>query len=276
MCKEYGGLGIPNLRDWNVSLLGSWVRRYSTGEGKLWKDIIDFKYNTYALNIFAARDVGASQFFRGFMYAARAAKMGFRWRIVDGKKVRFWENNWLGSSSLAIQFWELYVLVNEKTKTVFDLWDDEYLKCTCRRTFDEELNQVWLEVVQLAGTIRFSDEEDAMISQFCSFRIYSSQSLYKVINFRGIRQLKIAPRVHFFLWLLIHDRVLTRANLAKRREVENTTCLFCLEEETCHHLFFGCVVARKLWKYRSVVLGLNLGEDINSVGRLWLSEKKYL
>lgn len=40
--KEFGGLGIPNLRDLNMCLLGSWIRRYQMGEGKLWKEIIDF------------------------------------------------------------------------------------------------------------------------------------------------------------------------------------------------------------------------------------------
>jgi hypothetical protein len=47
--------------------------------------------------------------------------MGYRWYISNGKKVRFWEDNWLGSSCLAIQFWDIYVLVNEKAQTIFDL-----------------------------------------------------------------------------------------------------------------------------------------------------------
>jgi hypothetical protein len=28
MEKEFGGLGVPNLRELNLCLLGSWVRRY--------------------------------------------------------------------------------------------------------------------------------------------------------------------------------------------------------------------------------------------------------
>jgi hypothetical protein len=36
MKKEYGGLGIPNIRELNFCLLGSWVRRYT----------LDSKYNT--------------------------------------------------------------------------------------------------------------------------------------------------------------------------------------------------------------------------------------
>lgn len=46
MCKDFGGLGIPNLRDLNISLLASWLRRYKSDKNKLWKELIDFKYDT--------------------------------------------------------------------------------------------------------------------------------------------------------------------------------------------------------------------------------------
>jgi hypothetical protein len=121
--KEYGGLGVPNLRDLNICLLSSWIKRYQAGKGKLWRDLIDFKYRTDRPNLFCTNDTNASQFFKGLMWAAKAAKMGFRWCVGNGKKIKFWEDNWLGTSSLAIQFWELYVIVNEKTGTIADLWD---------------------------------------------------------------------------------------------------------------------------------------------------------
>jgi hypothetical protein len=33
--KEHGGLGGPNLRDFNLRLLGSWLKRYISDENKL-------------------------------------------------------------------------------------------------------------------------------------------------------------------------------------------------------------------------------------------------
>jgi hypothetical protein len=102
MCKEHGGMGIPNLRDLNMCLLGSWIKRYQQDDGKLWKQLIDNKYNTNKPNIFCSSIDGSSQFFKGVMWAAKATKIGYRWKIGDGRKVKFWEDNWLGSSSLAI------------------------------------------------------------------------------------------------------------------------------------------------------------------------------
>jgi hypothetical protein len=54
--------------------------------------------------------------------------------VGDGKKVRFWKDQWFRNASLAIQYWPLYVIVNEQGKTVAEAWDGETLKFTLRRT----------------------------------------------------------------------------------------------------------------------------------------------
>ena len=40
MKKDYGGLGVPDLKDLNLVLLGSWVKRFILDEGKLWHQIM--------------------------------------------------------------------------------------------------------------------------------------------------------------------------------------------------------------------------------------------
>jgi hypothetical protein len=146
----------------------------------------------------------------------------------------------------------------------------------------EEMYQSWLDIVELVSTVQFSEDEDEMVWNFNTSGVYSSQSLYRVINFRGITtvhvsavwSLKIPPRVHFFLWLVVNNRALTRDNLAKRRKVENKNCLFCLERESIHHLFFDCVVAKQCWTIISEIVGCQVGGDMVEVGNFWLSNKK--
>jgi hypothetical protein len=77
----------------NICLLGAWVRRYRADEGKLWKQLIDFKYRTDNPNVFYTKDSNASQFLKGLLWAERAAKMGFRWKVGNGRKIKFWEDN---------------------------------------------------------------------------------------------------------------------------------------------------------------------------------------
>jgi hypothetical protein len=38
--------------------------------------------------------------------------------MENGKKIRFWEDLWFGSYSLAIQYWDIYSIVNEKGITI--------------------------------------------------------------------------------------------------------------------------------------------------------------
>jgi hypothetical protein len=45
---------------------------------------------------------------------------------------------------------------------------------------------MWVELVSIAESLVLIDEEDGPVWQFSSTGIYSSQSLYGVINFRGI------------------------------------------------------------------------------------------
>lgn len=110
--------------------------------------------------------------------------------------------------------------------------------------------------------ISLTDEEDQIMWSFTSNGTYSVQSLYAVINCRGVLpvyiysiwKLMIPRRVEFFLWLLSHNRLLTRDNLSKRRDVSDLTCPFCSEMESITHLFFDCCVSVNVWKLVSEVL----------------------
>jgi hypothetical protein len=44
-------------------------------------------------------------------------------------------------SPLAVQFWELYCICNEKAKRIADVWVGNELRVTFRRTFGERLLQ---------------------------------------------------------------------------------------------------------------------------------------
>jgi hypothetical protein len=79
MPKAQGGLGIPCLRDVNICLLTSWLKRYINGDGKLRKNLIDSKYNTKNPNIFATSALNSSKKLKGFLWALNAVKIGYRW-----------------------------------------------------------------------------------------------------------------------------------------------------------------------------------------------------
>jgi hypothetical protein len=90
------------------------------------------------------------------------------------------------------------------------------------------------------------------------------------VHVHSIWKLKLPPKIHFFLWLLVHNKNLTRDNLVKRQSVDDLTCAFCNELETCNHLFFDCVVAKTAWTEIKLCAGSVVTVvDINSLAKFW-------
>ena len=177
MKEEYGGLGIPNLQDLNICMLGSWIRRYIQGEGSLWRKVIDTKYNTRSPNILSCQDIHPSTFWKGVLWAAKAVKFGYRWKVGNGRSIKFLEDIWFGNSPLSTQFWDIYFVSNQQTKTIAELWDGSQLLCDFRRTFSDEMMLQWLELVEIAKTLELSEENDQSLYGSMRLMVYILQSL---------------------------------------------------------------------------------------------------
>jgi hypothetical protein len=132
--KEVGGFGIPDMRNLNLSLLNSWIFRYGLHTDSMWVKIVNHKYNTNNPNFFCSNETAASPFWKGVMWALQAARMGIKWLVGNGRKIRFWKDHWLGNSSQAIQFWALYVINEQHGKTISQVWDGQVLRLAFRRS----------------------------------------------------------------------------------------------------------------------------------------------
>jgi hypothetical protein len=67
----------------------------------MWKKFIYSKYNTKNPNILSFHDVQPSTFWKGVMWDSRAVFIGYRWRVGNGKSIKFKEDIWFGNSALA-------------------------------------------------------------------------------------------------------------------------------------------------------------------------------
>ena len=67
-------------------MLASWIKRYAFGEGKIWKQIIDDKYDTHNPNIFSCNIEWSFPFLEKCdLVAPKAAKFGTlgKWAMVN-------------------------------------------------------------------------------------------------------------------------------------------------------------------------------------------------
>ena len=79
----------------NLCLLASWINRYHLSNEVIWEKNIDYKYNRNP-NVFHNPKISSSPFWKGVLWAYKAAQVGIRWKIGNGKSVRFWEVWWFG------------------------------------------------------------------------------------------------------------------------------------------------------------------------------------
>jgi hypothetical protein len=109
--------------------------------------------------------------------------------------------------------------------------------------------------------------------------VYSSQSFYAIINFRGLKPVyipaiwgvQVPQKIQlFFFWLFSHNKLATVDNLNKKGMNKPVQCCFCMENENIHHLFFECVVARVVWEHISEIDGFQFGGHYLSVAAKWL------
>jgi hypothetical protein len=140
----------------------------------------------------------------------------------------------------------------------------------------------WYGLMQIANGIHINEEEDSVIWQYPTSGRYSVQTLYAIINDRGIWQiftpvvwkLSVSSRLHIFLWLLANNKVLTRDNLSKRKNVDDKSCLFCTENESITHLFYECCVATNMWKEVAEITNRRVVVDFESMAKLWVRDTK--
>ena len=99
--------------------------------------------------------------------------MGIIWKVGYGKNIRFWEDHWFGNSSLATQFWPLYVICNQQGRTISQVWDGETLMLSFSVTVSENLMNLWFELVGIMEEISLNDEPDQIIWSFSSTAKFS-------------------------------------------------------------------------------------------------------
>lgn len=137
------------------------------------------------------------------MQVVKAIKFGFRWQMGDGRKIRFGEDTWFGTSPLAVQFWPLYIICNEQTKTAYEVCGDQ--QATFRRNLNAPLMEQWFQLDEIAKSVSLLEDTDCLIWQL---RVdnkghYSSSSLYHVINFRAVQPVYV-PAVWKLRFMFFH------------------------------------------------------------------------
>jgi hypothetical protein len=101
--KDQGGLGVHDLQVRNTALLGKWLFKLLNKDG-IWQTLLKRKYvGSKALSRVIWKP-GDSHFWVGLMATKKNFFRFGSFSINDGSQIRFWEDRWLGNTTLHEQY----------------------------------------------------------------------------------------------------------------------------------------------------------------------------
>ena len=113
--KQEGGLGIKDIRKFNVALLAKWKWRFVSEEVGKWKDLLVSKYGMEGDNL-RVHVKHQSWWWRDVsQVCGEGGGVGWfskalRWKLGIGDKARFWEDGWIDNCNLKTLYPRLYSL----------------------------------------------------------------------------------------------------------------------------------------------------------------------
>jgi hypothetical protein len=114
--KDQEGLGSQDLMVKNMALLGKWLFKLLTEDGIL-QTLLRRKYIVSKVLSRIFWEPGDSLFWGGLMATKKFFFSYGSFSIRDGSEIRFWEDKWIGNSTLREQYPTLYNIVRHKSET---------------------------------------------------------------------------------------------------------------------------------------------------------------
>ena len=184
-----------------------------------------------------------------------------RCHIGDGRTALFWTDLW-SNVVLQQEYPHLFSFVQDSTMTVQQVVSTEYLEDLFHLPLSIQAHQQFLQLEDKCHVLRQSDFQGMTDtwSYIWGSSTFTTSKEYNVIigvkqvppHFSWVWKSSCQPKHKMFFWMLLHDRVNTR-NLLRRKSfvLEEYKCvvLSCQQEETLHHLFWGCQFSRNCWDF---------------------------
>ncbi|CAN6202116.1 unnamed protein product [Urochloa humidicola] len=247
--KTDGGLGIRQLKTQNSCLLMKLLHRLHHPAGSSWARWArsQIELATLSGNVHGAHWDGLRSLLPAYRIITRSS-------IRNGRSTAFWEDVWLGNSTLATQFPILYSHVAHGDTTVHEVLVHG-LSLVPRLTPAARSEQSAL--LQLLDMQTLTGEEDVRTCVFSrADYCISTSSLYrvavstgaKVSSYQFVWKNRAPPKVKFFAWLLLQNRIQCRTLLKKKNIIESDTCEICgREPEDAEHIISKCSFAHRFW-----------------------------
>jgi len=255
MPKEKGGLGVLNLRLHNDALLMKHLSKFYNKANLPWVQLIWSKYYTHKVP-HAAREVG-SFWWKDVLRLNIIFRGIAKCELGNGASVCFWDDLWT-DSVLSQTYPRLASFARNEDASVMEIMEADDLDTIFFLPLSQQACEE-LEMLQAHLEDQPYDEEAADHWVPTWGNTYTARRFYsQVFNnldahpaYKIVWRSRCTPRVKFFAWLVLVDRLNTKTMLQRRHlNIQgDAMCVMCdaREEETLDHLFFECQFAKECW-----------------------------
>ncbi|CAJ2678808.1 unnamed protein product [Trifolium pratense] len=286
--KEFGGLGVRQLREFNLALLGKWCWRMLVDREGLWFRVLAARYGVEGGRLRVGGRRGSVWWREIARIRDGEGELGGSWfgehvvrRVGDGSDTFFWTDPWLDGFSLRERFGRLFELAETKSRTVAEMfhlgWGANGEAWEWRRqlrAWEEEMlgecQSLLLDISLQDQTIdrwQWSPDPDIGYTVGGAYQLLTSHASVTLDDAENLVWHSQVPlKVSIFAWRLLRDRLPTRVNLVTRGVLSSTagTCVFgCGAAELAHHLFLSCSFAGSLWDLVRAWIGISLVDFTN-------------
>nr|CAN72177.1 hypothetical protein VITISV_012537 [Vitis vinifera] len=271
--KKKGGLGIRDLTILNRALLCKWSWRFAVERDSYWKLIIGTKFGVGSGGwcTCGGREGYGVGLWKEISKEGLLLLNNVSFSVGDGKRVRFWKDNWCGNTPLCEAYPSLFDLAVSKDAKVADCWDSMgevggWNPRFLRPFNDWEVEEVESFLLIIQGKRLNADLEDRMVWKETKDGIFSVKSCFNSLDhssavpfpWRIIWSSFVPSKVGFFAWEASWGKVLTQDQLKRRGwKLANRCPLCCDEEETINHILIHCPKAKVLWDLLFSLFGVN-------------------
>ena len=202
--------------------------------------------------------------------------------INNGESAIFWENKLVDGMALKYSLPDLYDLAVDQKFTVARLFSKfRRNDLNIFKPFDpnspvaHKIFHQLLNFNAIFESLVLNPENDSISWSVSSNKIYSVKPCYALLNDGGLKALhardiwkcKVPLKIKVFTWLVIHDKILSKENLAKKGWMGSIGCVFCgCAVESSKHIFFQCIVTKEVWTF---FLQNSYGLDNMNIGQIF-------
>jgi hypothetical protein len=178
--KDQGGLGVHDLEVKNRALLGKWLARLLTEDG-IWQNILRKKYVGEKAISQAQWKSGDFHFWARLMSTKKYFFLHGSFSIRDGSEIRFWEDIWLGPTTLRDQYPALYNIVRQKGDTLADVLEFFPPVISFRRDLIGPRLASWTELLQRLASVQLEQGTDEFKWNLTKNGIFTVGSMYRAL-----------------------------------------------------------------------------------------------